>query len=262
MSDDTAQIGQPTPFYNSAIRYAASVSAFDQLVQSARSPAFDEACRVGQLWLRQRGFSSLARYGGFGYTEWSLMCSLLLRGGGHQGHPLFSKQYSSLQLFKAMLQILAGRDLQKQPMLINGAKFELSHLDLPVLFDGGTGVNVLYKMSPWSYQTLRHHAQVSLAAVNSRRQDSFDATFVLNVAAPLLQYDEIYYIRIPADSIRMPADERQLLQRMHGDLVRGLGDRVTLVDFKLPPQSSWALNKDSAQGSEDYEAGSRIAHQS
>ncbi|KIY02801.1 uncharacterized protein Z520_01266 [Fonsecaea multimorphosa CBS 102226] len=246
------QSGTASPFYNSAIRYAASISAFDQLIRSTRSPSFDEACRIGQLWLRQRGFSSSARSGGFGFLEWTVVCALLTRTGGHRGHPLFSKQYSSIQFFKAMLQILGGRDLQ-EPMLLNGANFELPRSDVPVLYDGETGVNILYKMSPWSYASLRHHAQVSLAALNSRNQDGFDATFVLNVAVPLLQYDEMYSVKISGDRIRTPADQRQLVQRMHKVLQKGLGDRITLVDFKLPPDSGWPLNKDPPPQEEDLE---------
>ncbi|EXJ73280.1 uncharacterized protein A1O5_03040 [Cladophialophora psammophila CBS 110553] len=243
---------QSTPFYNSAIRYAASFLAFDHLVRSARSPSFDEACRIGQLWLRQRGFSSSVRFGGFGFLEWTLACALLTRGGGHRGHPLFSKQYSSVQFFKAMLQILGGRDLQ-EPMLLNSAKFDLPRSELPVLYDGETGVNILYKMSPWSYQSLRHHAQVSLAAVNSRNQNGFDATFVLNVAVPLLQYDEIHSVKISAGLLSTPADERQFLQKMHRVLMKGLGDRITLIDFQMPKESGWPVNKDPSHRKEDYE---------
>ena len=105
-SNGSTQAGQPTPFYNSAVRYASSIPDFERLVQAAKSPSFDEACRVAQIWFRQRGFSSSARSGGFGYVEWSLICALLFQGGGHQGRSLFSTQYSSLQLFKAMLQVL------------------------------------------------------------------------------------------------------------------------------------------------------------
>ncbi|OAP58639.1 hypothetical protein AYL99_07729 [Fonsecaea erecta] len=243
---------ESSPFYNSAIRYAASISAIDQLIRSIRSPSFDEACRVGQIWLRQRGFSSSARLGGFGFLEWTIVCALLTRTGGHRGHPLFSKQYSGIQFFKAMLQILGGRDL-REPMLLNGASFHLPRSDIPVLYDRKTGVNILYKMSPWSYESLRHHAQVSLAALNSRNQDGFDATFVLNVAIPLMQYDEIFSIRVSGDRIRTPADQRQFVQRMYKVLQKGLGDRVTLIDFKLPQKSCWPLNKDSSLCKEDFE---------
>ncbi|EXJ89790.1 hypothetical protein A1O3_02857 [Capronia epimyces CBS 606.96] len=253
VSGEATTADQPTPFYNSAIRSAASVSSFEDLVQKTRSPAFDDACRIGQLWLRQRGFSSSARSGGFGWREWCYMCALFLHSGGHRGHPLFSKQYSCLQFFKAMLQILAGRDL-RDPMVLNITNLTIPRSEYPILFDGNTGVNILYKMTPWSYQSLRHHAQISLAAVNSRNEDSFDSTFTLNVAAPVLQYDELFSIKVPAARYRTAGEERDFLLRMHTTLVRGLGDRATLVNFRIPQRPNWSLNKNPVLiNKEDYE---------
>ncbi|KAI1608715.1 Nrap protein [Exophiala viscosa] len=244
LSGEVANHEEPTPFYNSAIRYAASTAAFEKLVKAAGSPNFQEVCRVGLQWLRQRGFSSAMQSGGFGFLEWSLMCALLLQGGGHRGQPLFSKQYSSLQLFKAILQILAGRDL-RDPWVLNGTAVEIPRSEEPVLFDAKTGVNILYKMTPWSYQALRHHAQVSLALVNARRENSFDETFVLNVATPVLQYDEVFSVTIPGDAFNTASEQRQYLSKMHNIFSRGLGDRASLVDFKLPQGKSWSLDQDS-----------------
>ena len=255
---ESTKQGQPTPFYNSAISLASAIATQDSRIWDAvaQSSAFAEACRVGQLWLRQRGFSSSVQAGGFGASEWASMCALLLEKGGHHDRPLFSKQYSSLQFFKAMLQLLGGRDLLKQPMLLSvAAKLELGLPDVPMLYDGTTGVNVLYKMSPWSYHSLRHHAQISLTAINSKSQDSFDATFVINAAVPLLQHDEIYSVRISGSSFETPAEEREFLHNLHKVLTKGLGDRATLVDFELPAHSKWALTKEPPRGTEDYEIG-------
>lgn len=241
--DENSGGQQSTPFYNSCLRSASSAVEYDNALKLARSSAFDHACRIGQTWLRQRGFSSSITTGGFGYSEWALMCALMLRGGGHRGHPLFSKQYSTLQFFKAMLQVLAGRDL-RDPMVISGVMVEIPRSDLPVLFDASTGVNVLFKMNPWSYESLRHHAQTSLAVVNGKNLDNFESVFVLRVAEPLLQYDEIISVRIPTERLKTTLEQRRYLHNLHGILVRGLGDRVSLVDFKLPEERPWALKQD------------------
>lgn len=238
---------QPTPFYNSCLRSAASVAEHDSALKMARSPAFDDACRIGQTWLHQRGFFSATTAGGFGYSEWALTCALLLRGGGSRGHPLFSKQYSSLQFFKAMLQVLAGRDL-RDPLVVGGVGIEIPRSELPVLFDAVTGVNILFKMSSWSYQSLRRHAQISLAAVNGKHSDNFESVFVLRVAEPSLQYDEILSVRLPAEELETTSEQRRYLHKLHGALVRGLGDRVSLVDFKMPEERPWALKQDSLSG--------------
>lgn len=239
-----------TPFYNSCLRSAASVVEYHNTLKLARSPAFDDACRIGQTWLRQRGFSSSITNGGFGYSEWAQMCALLLRGGGHRGSPIFSKQYSSLQFFKAMLKVLAGRDL-KTPLVVGSISVDIPRSVLPVLYDAGTGVNILFKLSPWSYESLRHHAQMSLMAVNGRVLDNFESVFVLRVAEPLLQFDEVFSLRIPTEKVNTTLERQHNLHKLHSMLVRGLGDRVSLVDFKLPAERSWALKQDSSSG-DDY----------
>ncbi|KAK7883771.1 U3 snoRNP protein [Exophiala xenobiotica] len=249
---DTASSDRPTPFYNSSIRHAASMASFDKVIQSAKSPSYDEACRIGQIWLKRRGFSSPVSSGGFGFYEWALMCALFLRTGGHRGHALFSKQYTSLQFFKAMLQILAGRDL-RDPMILYGANIDIPRSESPVLYDASTGVNVLYKMNPWSYQSLRHHAQVSLATINARNQDNFDPTFMLNLTLPVMQYDEVFHVTIPARTFATPVEQRQYLLKMHSTFVQGLGDRVSLIDFKLPPRTSWPLNSGPTLSNNDFE---------
>ncbi|KEF62098.1 uncharacterized protein A1O9_00070 [Exophiala aquamarina CBS 119918] len=238
---------QPTPFYNSCLRSAASVVENDNTLESVRSSAFDDACRIGQIWLHQRGFSSPTTAGGFGYSEWALMCALLLRGGGIRGHPLFSKQYSSLQFFKAMLQVLAGRDL-RDPLVVGSVGVEIPRSNLPVLFDAATGVNVLFKMGSWSYQSLRRHAQISLAAVNGKHPDNFESVFVLRVVEPSLQYDEILSVRLPSENLHTTSEQRRYLEKLHGALVRGLGDRVSFIDFKLPEEQRWAAKQDSSSG--------------
>jgi len=240
----------PTPFYNSCLRSSASVTEHDSMLKMARSPAFDDACRIGQIWLHQRGFSSATTAGGFGCWEWALMCALLLRGGGNRGHPLFSKQYSALQFFKAMLQVLVGRDL-RDPLVVGRVGVEIPRSELPVLFDATTGVNILFKMSSWSYQSLKRHAQLSLSAVNAENSDSFESVFVLRVAEPSLQYDEILSVRLPLQTLETTPEKAQYLQKLHGILVRGFGNRVSLVDFKLTEEQPWSLKQDPSSG-DDY----------
>ena len=138
--------------YNSTVRSLASVGSMQQLLEQTVSKVdhFRDACLLGAAWLKQRGFSSACADGGFGLDEWAAVCALLLQSGGNQGRPLFSPRYSAIQLFKAMLQVFSGRDMF-DPLVLRGT-IKLSSSKQPAVYDAETGVNLLYKMTPWSYR--------------------------------------------------------------------------------------------------------------
>ena len=222
---------EPTPFYNSCLCMQASLETYAGMIAEAKvkCPAFPDACRAGQIWLQQRGFSSNASSGGFGVFEWAVITALLLRTGGHRGHPLFSDRYNSLQLFKAMLQVLASRDMT-EAWCLNGVT-EVSKANAPALVDTQTGTNVLYKMSPWSYQNLRHEAQLSLEAVNSKQEDIFESAFILRTADLVLKFDEVFSVSILPNGADHAHKQPDLLHKVYNVLQRGLGDRISIVDL-------------------------------
>jgi U3 small nucleolar RNA-associated protein 22 len=128
--------------------------------------AYRDACLLGSSWLRQRGFGSNVATGGFGNFEWSALMAAMLSGGGPGGKPILSGGYSSYQLLKATLQLLAIKDLSRQPFMIGSA----SASSIPTLEDGSPVVwdearqhNILYKMTPWSYKLLQSAAKTTLA---------------------------------------------------------------------------------------------------
>jgi U3 small nucleolar RNA-associated protein 22 len=232
----------PTPFYNSCLRRAASHTVYDSLLSQAEKacPSFMDAVRLGQVWLTQRAFGSDVADGGFGWWEWATMCALLLQTGGHRDQALFSTRYSNLQLFKAMLQVLATRDM-KEPWQLRGSKEEIPPSDSPILYDGETGVNLLFKMTAASYQILKSYAQLSLKATNSKQDDSYANVFIAEVAQPVLQFDGIYSVKIDVPPYAA-FDQKAFWNKLHKVLIRGLGDRATQV-FILSPQSPhWSLS--------------------
>ena len=77
-----------------------------------------------------------------------------MQGGGLNGKPILSKGYSSIQLLKAVLQFLTTRDLIASPLVLHAAGFNVAEAMNPVLFDGSRGINLLYKMTASSYQTV------------------------------------------------------------------------------------------------------------
>ncbi|KAK5099511.1 U3 snoRNP protein [Exophiala xenobiotica] len=222
-------------FYNSTLRSLAAVGSLQSLLKYAANKAdhFRDACLLGAVWLQQRDFSSARADGGFGLDEWAVVCALLLESGGHQGRPLFSPRYSAIQLFKAMLQVLSSRDMY-DPLVVRGA-MKLSNSNRPVLYDAHTGVNLLYKMTPWSYARLKHHATNSLEAVNSKNLSGFEPTFISKTSDPTMQFDESYEIDFSRSS---PSE----LDLVYDIIKKGLGDRVSLVDLRHVQDSSWNLS--------------------
>lgn len=236
-----------TALYNSTIRSLASFNSFHLLIENAitKADSFRDACLLGATWLQQRHFSASLSKGGFGVQEWSLMCALLLESGGHQGRPLFSPRYSTVQFFKAMLQVLSGRDMY-DPFIVRGSINLDDSSALPVLFDAKTGVNILDKMSPWSYGRLKHFATLSLAALNSRKANAFDATFVTKASDLALQYDEVYQLEgLSSSSTRSESAQQQI--EFYKLLKDGLGDRAQLIDIITDSPSSWKITSSAPE---------------
>ena len=156
-SADAERLGIPTPFYNSSLRSDCSVMSHLKSTHAAsvRCAAFKDACILGRTWLRQRGYGSSLGEGGFGHFEWSALMTLLLSGGGPNGQSVLLAGYDSYQLFKAILQFLSSRDLMQSPLLQNGDGMTVKRLDVPQLIDGSKGMNILFKMTPWSYKMVR-----------------------------------------------------------------------------------------------------------
>ena len=148
----------PTPYYNASLAADTTYFPYLALLHSSSSTcnAFAEACILGRVWLRQRGLGGAVSKGGFGHFEWAVLMALLLKGGGPKGHGLLATGYSNYQMFKAMLQFLASRNLSVDPLVFGTSEdVKRPGTKLPVVFDGEHAVNVLYKMTPWSYNLVR-----------------------------------------------------------------------------------------------------------
>ncbi|KAL4951340.1 Nrap protein [Aspergillus filifer] len=233
---------EPTPYYNSSLRSEATVALYHKLLSSAAQScgSFRDACLLGRVWLRQRGFGSSFRKGGFGGFEWSTLVALLLEGGGPSGKPALLKSYSSYQLFKATMQYLAGKDLT-DPLLLSATGITWPS-EGPVVFDGKRGLNVLYKMTPWSYSFLRREAGTTLKMLNESREGNFENIFIYKIDDPLLRFDRL--VTFPAKINAQP--ERAIYQV----LLKALGDRVDLIYIFSPPANPWSVETKGSKKSE------------
>jgi len=249
--DSEGNVGSPTPFYNASLRSECSSLNYLKYLHGAslKSDAFTDACILGSIWLRQRGLGTNLNNGGFGSFEWSVSMALLMQGGSRKGKPILSKGYSSYQLFKATLQYLSATDLVASPAIVHSDGTTISSNDHPVLFDGGRSMNVLFKMTPWSYAMLRHEASRTLKLLSDPLSDQFDACFITKIGDPVQKFDCV--ISLPNGRLRSPvslstdaiANDIAICHRLYQALKTGLNDRITLLYLKPREKHAWPLGK-------------------
>ena len=263
----------PTPVYNASL--AADMAYFPYLAllhsSSLTCTAFKDACILGRVWLRQRGFGGAVSKGGFGHFEWAALMAFLLNGGGTKGHALLATGYSNYQMFKAMLQFLSGRNLSIDPLVFGTAEsVKKAGSKVPVFFDGERGVNVLFKMTPWSYgmvssrlntwgsrftdsdvRQLRHEAERTLESLNNTTLcDQFEAVFLQKADEPCYKFDAVVLLPFPSEttlanqvSVTPPGLGREVeyAQRIYNALKEGLNDRVSLIHTSLPRERPFPI---------------------
>lgn len=207
--------------------------------------SFRDACLLGSSWLRQRGFGSDIAAGGFGNFEWSALMAALLAGGGPGGKPVLSGGYSSHQLLKATLQLLAVKDLSRQPFVI-GTAISVPKLEdgSPIVWDEERHHNLMYKMTPWSYRLLQSAAKATLAMLADQNFDGFESTFILRTDNSFMRFDislELDQAALAKADPKSGSDIQQSLRKLYETLQRGLGDRVILIHIHQPSSGYWDI---------------------
>ncbi|KAH7369894.1 pre-rRNA processing protein-like protein Utp22 [Rhexocercosporidium sp. MPI-PUGE-AT-0058] len=245
-NESVAQL--PTPFYNASLLSDCSFEPYLRYLHSATilASGFKDACILGRIWLRQRGFGGDVSQGGFGNFEWQALTALLLKGGGPKSHSVLSPGYSSYQMFKAVLQFLAVSDLAAKPVVFEAKDLSFSKSNIPMLFDGPRGLNTLYKMTPWSYRLLRHEAKTSLAMLNDPTFDQFESTFIIKTSQNLQRFDStIRVVYSPQSANTVSCDHissyRRFSSKLYDVLNEGLMDRVGLIDVQEQELPSWSV---------------------
>lgn len=244
----------PTPFYNSTLRSDATVTSYLKLLHASAGncDAFKDACILGRIWLKQRGFASQLRKGGFGNFEWATLMALLMQPNPGSRTPPLSPGYSSYQLFKATLQFLAQNDLSKKPFSFQTKDVVFPKAgNIPVFFDGARGLNILFKMTPWSYAQLQLEASATLNMLGDTLFDQFDSTFIIRTDLNRYRYDATMEVPLASLGFEFKDEEyegalRDLCHRIYTILKRALTDRVIGVDLLLPSRTAWPISKTSA----------------
>jgi len=239
-------LGAPTSFYNASLRSECSSLAYLKYLHGAslQSDAFTDACVLGSVWLRQRGLGTGLSNGGFGSFEWSCTVALLMQGGGLKGKPVLSRGYNSYQLFKATLQYISTKDLIASPVFVHSDGTSAIIKNEPALFDGGRGMNVLFKMTPWSYAMLRHEACHTLKLLSDPLSDQFDACFITRINDPLQRFDCV--VSLPISRLRSSSTDAidndiEFCHQTYQALKAGLNDRINLLYLKPPKKNALPL---------------------
>ena len=245
-----SELSRPTPFYNGSLWNNVAIETDQQLRKQAsqRFPGFPDACLLGGIWLQQRGFGNSLVEGGFGQGQWSTLLALLLNGHASESSPAFMPSFESHQLFQATLQWLARTDFLKRPLTLGDSIYrpEPSKF-VPILFSTALNLNILYKMTVCSYETLRREASISIRALSRGQNEFFDSCFILKQSSPFLRFDYVATAVISSEIGRnkLIQDEPSMMriaQQVHGLLHQGFSDRVTSVNVNLSKRLPWKLS--------------------
>jgi U3 small nucleolar RNA-associated protein 22 len=240
----------PTPFYNATLQSDATITAYLKLLHTTNTTcdAYKDACILGRVWLKQRGFGSELRKGGFGNFEWAATMAILLQPNSGTGGSPLSTKYSSYQLFKATLQFLAYKNLSKKPYVLQAPDVTFAKIDgCPVIFDGARGLNVLFKMTPWTYSRLQLEAKSTIEMLADSTFDHFESTFILKTNLLKYRYDACVEIPLATLGLDPKSEEydyelAERCRKIYNILTRALTDRVTALTFSMPDERSWDVS--------------------
>ncbi|POS88345.1 hypothetical protein EPUL_000021 [Erysiphe pulchra] len=238
----------PTPFYNSSLSSDCNIESYFKLLHATSkiSKGFKDACLLGRIWLRQRGFDGSICGGGFGHFEWAVMCAILLKGGIPKDYLALSSGYSSFQMFRSFLQFLSKSDLANKPFVLDTIDIGIQNSNIPVFYDSPREHNLLYKMSPWSYKLLQLEAKTTLDMLSDKNFNHFDSIFITKISQPLLRFDCSFSIshglprvhKFCADHIPKIRNFSNLLYHV---LEKGLKDRVRLIYINEHKSTTWPI---------------------
>ncbi|RKU44513.1 hypothetical protein DL546_006072 [Coniochaeta pulveracea] len=246
-ADDDKKAHAPTPFYNSTLKADGSYVPYLRVLKQAEKscPAFKDACMLGRIWLRQRGFGGAMSRGGFGHFEWSVLMALLLQTGGRKETAALSPSLNPSQLFKATIQYLAATDFLKKPFILGSKEEGLEAIreSGPVIYDAPRQLNLAYKMSSSSGFLLQQFAKWTHALLNDKSVDQFAPTFITKVNQPALMFDLNASLDMPEDYAEATGSREKLWtfgNKVHNVLKRALGDRAKLVSVHTAGLPMWS----------------------
>lgn len=241
----------PTPLYNASILSLTGYNYYLKYLYTSKKAAesFKDACVLGKIWLHQRGFGSAVNKGGFGHFEFAILMSALLHGGGLTGNKILLHGFSSYQLFKGTIKYLATMDLSSGYLSFSSligeniaSKFNSNEgFNVPTIFDKNLKLNILWKMTGFSYNMLKSLALETLELLNDVVKDRFDPILLQNSSSDQLRYDMMVNVTVPDDMIDefSPLEkitfltyENYVMNKLYVIIKKALGDRASQIMIK------------------------------
>ena len=253
LSDSSSQ-NIPTPFYNGSLRAQCTVTDYLKLFHgtAATCIGFRDACLLGRIWLRQRGLGGSMSKGGFGTFEWAAVLALLLQSGPGSGRPAVSQQLDSFQMFRIVLQHIGSADLLSQSDSVHFVSKDDTGT-YPRFLDEQRQHNILFKMTAWSYLTLKREAQIALATIlRDPIADNFEPLFILRTDALPLRFDLTVIIPLFSLTENQNNDEilsnhRSICQKLFEVMKRGLGNRARSLAIQTHEMQEWEIDVEATQ---------------
>lgn len=231
----------PTPIYNSAVLGDASHAKVLRILHTASAycEGFVDACKLGRLWLRQRGYSSNPASGGFGHLHFAVLMAGLLSGGPSNKRVLL-QGYSSYQLFKGAMLFLAEKRLALQ--VSEGT----TSSPLPGLWVGE--LNLLADAPEWLYDMLNHDSKTTTELLSDVTIDRFTTLFLRRSDEPQLRFDVVFDVTLPltnfdeAQRAVWPSGMSFAAHQLYHTLYTAWGDRVKAFGLFGHFGSGWSLS--------------------
>lgn len=234
-----------TPNYNNSILADQSHQALLTYVHEVSSlcPAFGDACKLGALWLRQRG-----GFPGFGRFEWTVLMAALLQGGHSSGKRVLLPGFSSYQLVKVTLLYSSTTDFLQ--LEVGKPSMPLDVIDedddKPRLMFGQW--NILELFSTENAKFLQYEAKISVDMLNDNVKDHFGDLFLRYGGQLAQRTDFAFKVNLLPSSLSewsadlWPSSQQYAEFKVSEILRQAWGSRVhAFVVKSLEEPAEWAL---------------------
>ncbi|KAJ3312141.1 Nucleolar protein 6 [Boothiomyces sp. JEL0838] len=262
----------PTPHYNASLLQDTEMVSHLNFIHSSLkdAPALKHAIILSKVWIAQRGLSEYQK-NGFGLSGFliSMIMAALLKSSGKNGSKRIAKGFSSYQMLKITLDLLAHHDFSRSPLFLSenfepiekeefSSEYFLENYDIAIVDPSGT-INIAAHITKSAMDEIQYEAKLTLSFFDDSTSDRFEDLFLKNVNQPWLKYDNIFRIpKLPkslasytlGDSLDFADKTSFCLRQLYKILKQGLNKRVLSISVSTPRLKNWKINESGPNGNE------------